>query len=212
LLLVACRAPVRPAEPIVPGVTIALYGGASPYAVVDERRWLALDGDELVLDHVAPDAELATLWISSPGVAIDRCTRPELVVPPPSANARTVVEPSPVVRCRVAGARGRRLVRVVYVTKSLAARTEHAIAIAEPERARVTTRFAVPTPRWNERGELVVFGDPSGASPRELARGDVPLDGSIAVLAAPARDVPAHLRRIYTGAVPSPGFDSSLDA
>ena len=113
-----------PTPPDALGVTIAVYGGASAYAVVDERRWLVLDGDALTLDHVDPDAELATLWIEvldDPRVAIDRCARPELAVTPRAgairqrrrARARRDLAGR---ACRVTGGRGRHLVRVAYIT------------------------------------------------------------------------------------------------
>src|SRR5580704_4967146 len=221
--IAGCMHAAHPTESASPGVTIMVYGGASAYAVVDERRWLVLDADELVLDHVLPGAELASLWVSvldDPRVVIDRCARPTLALPEPavdepiatptspSTKPSEVPEISPVVRCRVGGAHGRHLVRVVYVATDVDVHTEHVIAMTDPEHAHVTSRFAVATPRWNERGELVVF-DAATNQPRELARGPVTLDGSTAVIGTPPREVAAHLRRIYTGAVPSPGVEAT---
>ncbi len=256
IVIAACMHAAHPTEPMRPGIAIAVYGGASAYAVVDERRWLALDTGELSLDHITPGAELASLWVSAlddPHIVIDRCTRPTLALPestvdsqhvwrldvptaytggptvelapplatgpalrpstPPPIERAEVVEVSPAVRCRVVGAHGRHLVRVVYVTTGLDVHTEHAIAMTDPDHAHVTSRFAVATPRWNERAELVVFAaasaDPEHSQPRELARGQVTLDGSTAVIATPPREVAAHLRRIYSGAVPSPGVEAT---
>jgi len=54
----------------------------------------------------------------------------------------------------------------------------------------------------------VFDGVPGGERlPTELAHGAVALDGSIAILSAPPRDLAASLRRIYDGAVATPGVD-----
>jgi hypothetical protein len=221
LIAGACIHAAHPTEPPSPGLTIAVYGGASAYAVVDERRWLALDTGSLVLDHVMPGIDLASLSVTAlddPRVVIDRCTRPTLALPERDADARATAastasnpppaEISPVVQCRVAGAHGRHLVRAVYVTTGVDVHTEHAIAMTEPDHARVTSRFAVATPRWDERGELVVF-DAGSDQPHELARGQATLDGSVAVIGTPQREVAAHLRRVYNGATPSPGVEAT---
>ena len=216
-LAAGCVRAAHPAAPPAPGVAIAIYGGASPYAVVDDRRWLELapGATEIALDRVDPDAALASLLIEpldDSRLAIDRCTRAELVVPAPtpadagSGAAAAATRLAPIVRCHVAGARaGRHLVRILY-TSPLAYRAEHLIAVTDAEHASIASRFAVATPHWRERAELVLFDAAPGGehAPRELARGEVPLDGSIAVLGAPARVVPAHLRRIFDGAVPTP--------
>lgn len=113
------------------------------------------------------------------------------------------------VRCTVAGAPGRHLVRILYVSHSLGYRAQHDIAMTAADRARITTRYAVATPAWHEHAEVTVFdGMPGGERlPTELARGAVALDGSIAILVAPPRDLDATLRRIYDGAVATPGVD-----
>ena len=213
LALAGCLHAAHPAIAPVPGVTIAIYSGKAPYAIVDERRAAELDGAELMLDHVVPGAELASLWIAvldDRGIAIDRCVRPTLDVPRPGKRGPTT-ETSPVVRCSVHGGHGRHLVRVVYIAPGFDATTEHAIAMTEPDHASVTSRFVIATPAWGERGDVVVY-DGDGEEPRELARADVALDGASAVIAAPAHHVPAHLRRIYTGALPSPDLDATMDS
>jgi len=209
--LAGCLHVAHPAVAPAPGVTIALYDGADPYAIVDERRPLELDGDELLLDHVLPGAELATLWISvldDHDISIDGCVRPTLEV-----DARHHQLVSPMVRCRVHGGRGRHLVRVVYIAPGLDAAISHAIAMTDPDHAAIRSRFVIATPRWNEHAEVVVYAAGDAASePRELARADVALDGGSAVIALPVRQVAAHLRRIYTGALPSPEVDATTDS
>src|SRR5205823_1149301 len=77
------------------------------------------------------------------------------------------------------------------------------IDVRAVDRATVTTRFAVATPNWNVRADLVLYdGVPGGdRSPREVARGQATLDGATAVFVPPEREIPAQLRRIYDGAV-----------
>jgi hypothetical protein len=213
--MLGCHPAAHPTPPAALGVTISLYGGAAPYAVVEERRALVLDGNALTLDHVDPAADLATLWIEvldDPRVAIGQCARPELAGSDGSDDELVPVEISPVVRCRVTGGRGRHVVRVAYMTPALTARAEHAIAMTAPDRAQLVTQFAVATPRWGERGELRVFDQPpspSGGARHELARRDAVLDGSTAIIATSPRELVAHRRWIYTGAVPSPGVEPS---
>jgi hypothetical protein len=110
---------------------------------------------------------------------------------------------APAVRCEVAGPPGRYHVRILYVSSSLDYRAEHAVSVTAPDRATVISRFAIETPRWGQRAELVVFdGVPGGGRPpREIARGPVVLDGSIAILATQPRDVPAQLQRVYSNAI-----------
>ncbi len=109
----------------------------------------------------------------------------------------------PVIRCEVTATPGRYLVRLVYVTKTLGYRANHDIDVRDPARAKVTSRFAVSTPVWRQRAELVLYdGVPGGErTPREVARGQVELDGSTSVLAVPVREVASELRRVYEGAV-----------
>jgi hypothetical protein len=208
-LVIACHAD-HPVVSATPGVTIAIYGSA--YAIVDERRELRLDGDQLLLDHVELGAELASLWIEpldQSRIAIDHCARPSLPVPAGSgSDAIDYVVRAPVVQCRASG-RGMHLVRVHYVTAALAPRVEHAIELSgSDDRARIESRFAVTTPAWAERGTIVVLDRPPGdAAPRELVRRDVTLDGSVAIVTPPPREVAAHLRSIFTGALPSPAIE-----
>jgi hypothetical protein len=223
-VLAACGHPAAPGAQPTAGVTIAMYSGGSGYAVVDERRWVELSGDELELDHVdlgvTRGAALASLVIEpldDPHLAIDRCARVEVAsAAEPAGSAGSAAAPlvrsAPTIRCHVAGAQaGRRLVRILY-TSPLAYRAEHAIAVVDGDHASIASRFAIETPRWGERAELVLFDGEAGGerAPREVARGEVVLDGSTAVLAAPARVVPAHLRRIFDGAVPTPELGSDV--
>ncbi|HEX4449986.1 MAG TPA: hypothetical protein VH143_03895 [Kofleriaceae bacterium] len=208
--VVACGGATHPISPATPGVTIAIYGSA--YAIVDERRELHIDGDQLLLDHVELGADLASLWIEpldASRVAIDHCARPSLPVPAGSgSDAIDYVMRAPVVQCRASG-RGTHLVRVHYVTAALVPRVEHAIAFSgSDDRARIESRFAVTTPPWHERGTIVVLDhSPGDAAPRELVRREVTLDGSVAIVTPPPRDVAAHLRSIFTGALPSPAVE-----
>ena len=171
------------------GVTIAVY---DRFAVVDDRRSVdftgAAAGGSLAIDHVDPGASLASLVIES-DLKVSACRR-EMAV----AGS---------VRCDVTGTPGRHLVRLLYVSTALRYRAEHDIAVTTPGHAHVITRFAIDTPAWGGRAELVLFdGAPGGDRvPREVARGAAALDGTTAVLAAAPRDVPATLRRVFDGAV-----------
>lgn len=109
----------------------------------------------------------------------------------------------PVVKCDVSAKPGRYLVRILYVTKALGYRAQHDIDISDEKSARITSRFAIVTPVWQSRAELVLYdGVPGGErSPHEVARGEVTLDGSTSVLTVPTHDVPAQLQRVYEGAV-----------
>jgi len=109
----------------------------------------------------------------------------------------------PVVKCDVTAKPGRYLVRVLYVTKAIGYRAQHDIDVLSETSARVSSRFAIVTPVWQTRAELVLYdGAPGGErSPREVARGQVTLDGSTSVLGVPPQDVPSVLSRIYEGAV-----------
>jgi len=108
---------------------------------------------------------------------------------------------SPLVACTVAGAPGRYRVRVHYLAASTGFQTQHEIAMLAPERAAISTRLTVPTPAWGARGELVLYDGVPGAGdpPREIGRGAATLDGGTAVIAAPPREVPARLVRVYDG-------------
>jgi hypothetical protein len=126
---------------------------------------------------------------------------------PPSSpsRARATAEPasvtSPLVSCTVIGRPGRHLVRVHHVAASIAFRTGHEISLTAPDRATVSTRFAITTPAWGTRADVVLHDGAPGASapPRELGRGSITLDGGTAVIALPPRDVPARLVYVYDG-------------
>jgi hypothetical protein len=133
----------------------------------------------------------------------------EIVVSLPDLPVPATPVVSATVRCTVRAAPGRHLVRILYVSRSLGYRTQHDIAMTAPDRAHVATRYAFTTPAWHEHAEVTVLdGVPGGEKlPTELAHGAVALDGSIAILEAPPRELAASLRRIYDGAVASPGVD-----
>src|SRR3569623_2449772 len=121
--------------------------------------------------------------------------------------ARPVVAAT--VRCTVAAAPGRHLIRILYISHALGYRTQHDLAMTAADRAHLVTRYAFATPAWHAHADVTVLdGMPGGDKlPTALARGPVALDGSIAILAAPPRDIAASLRRIYDGAVSTPGVD-----
>jgi len=185
-----------------PGLSISIY---DTRAVVDDRRWVDVAGGELVLEHVDPGAQLESLIVEPDGAAvrIDACTRDEL----PRLDATRPPSFAAAVHCRVAGAPGRYLVRVAYVTAGLAYRAEHDLDVGAA--ATLRSRYAIATPAWNERADVTVLAGQPGAAepPRELARGTVVLDGSVAVLAAPPHEIHAQLRRIYDRAT----YDAESD-
>ena len=189
---------MRPVEsPPHEGISIAVY---DHYSVIDERRWIDSDGKTLELAHVDPGAALASLVIEADGVRVGRCTRahiPHVGKGPDQLDS--------IVRCAIDAAPGRHLVRVLYVSATLSYRAEHDVAVIAPDRARLASRFVLATPAWGERADVVLYdGVPGGTHPpREIARGQVALDGAFAVLGAPPRDVPAQLRRVYDGVLPS---------
>ncbi len=118
---------------------------------------------------------------------------------------------APALRCVVTGAPGRRLVRVLYVSTTLSYRGEHDIALTAGDHAHVTTRFAVRTPAFRPRdggavrADVTLFdGVPGGDHPpTEIGHDRITIDGSIAVLAPPARDAAVRMRRVYDGAISS---------
>lgn len=120
---------------------------------------------------------------------------------PAPDNTLTVI--SPVVRCSATGALGKQLVRVLYVSTQLAYRAQHDIKMATADRATIATRFAIATPAWSDRAEVILYEGLPGADkpPVLLARGSLALDGSTSVLGAPPRDVPARVRRVFDGAI-----------
>lgn len=211
------------------GVALAVYALAdhAPYGVIDDRRWVEVVGPSLVLDHVDPRAALPSLVIEPLGGAaleIGACARDRIPglasATPDGERAATAVrgegssgpgaasDPTtpvftPLLRCAVRGAPGRRLVRVLYVVPGLAYRASHDVVMTGPDGASVTSRFSLATPAWQQRAELTLYDGMPGTQqpPREIARGPAVLDGGIAVFAAPPRRVAAQLRWIYDGAV-----------
>jgi len=189
LALAACHLHARaPALPRLPpaGVSISIYDS---FAVIDDRSWVTVTGTSLALDHILPGAALASLTIES-DLHVAACRRE------PAATA------SGTVRCDVTGTPGRHLVRLLYMSSALHYRALHDITVTA-DRATVTSRFSIDTPAWGGRADLALFDGDPGADhvPREIARGIVALDGSIAELAPPPRGAPATLSRIYDGAV-----------
>jgi hypothetical protein len=184
VLLAACHAAHVEAPKLHAGTTIRVY---DTYAVIDDRREIDLRAGELVLDKIDPGASLASLMIES-DLVVGACHR-EL--------------PVGGVRCAVAGTPGHHLVRLVYVSSALHYRAEHELALTVPGHAHVVSRFAVDTPAWGGRAELILYdGAPGGDRvPREVARGVASLDGTTAVLAAAPLDVPATLTRVFDGAL-----------
>lgn len=116
-------------------------------------------------------------------------------------NSLTVI--SSVVRCSASGPSGKQLVRVLYVSSQLGYRAQHDIKMVTSDRAIVSTRFAIGTPAWSGRADVRLYEGLPGADkpPVELARGTLTLDGSIAVLGAPPREVVARTRRVFDGAI-----------
>ncbi len=133
----------------------------------------------------------------------------------PRVGAQAAVTPpmvaatAPIVRCTIEGAPGKRLVRILYVSRSLAYTAQHDLAMTEADRAELASRFTFVTPNWRDRAEVTVFdGSPGGEHPvTELAHGAVALDGSTAILAPKPRTVAARLLRIYDGAIATPEAD-----
>jgi hypothetical protein len=187
-VVAACHPHAPLPAPLPEGVTIAVY---ERFSVVDDRRDVTVDGDTLALEHVDPGAALASLSIES-DLTVGACRR------------EVANKAAGTVHCEVVSPRapGRHRVRLVYVSTALRYRAEHDVTVAA-DRAHAVTRFAVETPAWGERAELVLFdGAPGGDHPpREVARGVATLDGTTAILATAERDVPATLRRVYDGAV-----------
>src|SRR4051812_35539079 len=120
---------------------------------------------------------------------------------PAPDNTMTIV--SPVVRCTVTGGDGSHLVRVLYVSSSLAYKAQHVVTMTAADRATIATRFTIAAPAWGGRADVVLYeGLPGGDKPAvELARGSLALDGSTALLGAPPREVTAHVRRVFDGAI-----------
>jgi hypothetical protein len=132
-----------------------------------------------------------------------RLHTPPLLDPPKAEHPTGEDRFVPVVKCDVTAKPGRYLVRILYVTKALAYRAQHDIEVTSDKHANVTSRFAITTPVWQTRAELVFYdGVPGGErAPREVARGQVSLDGSTSVLNVPTQQVASQLLRVYEGAV-----------
>lgn len=130
-----------------------------------------------------------------------RYRRPEVAPPRAPEPVKAKETFAPIVQCDVAGAAGRHLVRIVYISTTMSYRVQHDIELTDPDRARIASRFAVVTPPWRERADLTLFdGVPGGVEPpRELARGPVTLDGGTSVLVLPERELPAQLRHVFAG-------------
>ena len=210
--IAACGHPAQrhAAAPIAAGMQIALYddGSGKSYAAVDDRRWIDVSGDHVILplDPRAVFASLAIETLAGGDLRIEECTREAL---PQPASADTADETPlivtqfvPAVECRTHGAPGRYLVRMFYVTPRLAYRAQHEV-ILDGERANVSSRFTIDTPRWGGRAEVVLFDGVPGADepPREVVRGEIALDGSSTTLSLPPQHVTPTLRRIYDGAI-----------
>lgn len=211
----AARPPAAPSATPAAGIAIALYQqGEDSFAVVDDRRLLDVRDGAVVIDRLDPGVALPTLVIEPLGgapLAIGACTRGAVL---PSERdrdrgglvERDAEEPAPAtgastVRCTVRGSVGPHLVRVLYVSRTLGYRAEHAITMTRADLARVTTRYAIATPSWGGRADVTLYdGAPGGErAPVAVSRGSIVLDGTTATLTAPARDVRARLRRIYDG-------------
>jgi hypothetical protein len=218
-LVPACarRATALPVQAVHDGISIAVYAspagaaddpGGVGYALIDDRRWIDVDGDAIVLDRIAPEVALESLVIeplAGGSLVIGACLRAWVGRDPaddgaPAADHGPVL--APMLRCAVHARRGRYLVRVLYVSHALGYRAQHDVAMTAPDRATVVSRFAIATPPWHTRGNVAVWSGLPGTEhpPRELARGAVMLDGSTAVIAVPPRVISAELRWVYEGA------------
>lgn len=126
-----------------------------------------------------------------------RTRRPAPAVREPAVVDRYV----PIVQCDVAGKPGKYLVRIVYVSTQLSYRVHNEIAITDPSKAWIESRFALVTPPWRGTADVTLFdGVPGGIEPpSEIVRGNVTLDGGTSVLLIPGREHPAQLRRVFEG-------------
>ncbi len=124
---------------------------------------------------------------------------------PEPAPDGTITVVSPVVRCTIpnGGTPAKQLIRVLYVSTSLAYHAQHDITMTFGDRATIATRFAIATPSWGGRADVTLFeGLPGGDKPTvELARGSLTLDGTTTVLGAPPRETRASVRRVFDGAI-----------
>lgn len=197
--LAACRSqPPRSIDtrPTEPGLSIALYASKdASYGIVDDRRWIEVAGPRVQLANIDARADLASLVIepASSALRIGTCVR---------ARAGDAAD-APIVTCDVDATPGRYLVRVLYTTTALGYLARHEIDARDLTRVRVASRFSVATPAWKQNAELVLYDGTAGdeRAPREIARRRVALDGSVAVLTAPVREVAGRIRHVYEGAV-----------
>ncbi|MEO8844189.1 MAG: hypothetical protein ABI591_18500 [Kofleriaceae bacterium] len=140
-LLAACTAhhPTGPHPPAVAGISISLYSLGTPessYGVVDDRRWVELAGNQLVLEHIEPGASLASLVIeplSGGTLAIERCVREALPEPPPKPAAPIVAQPPPAVVVPVPVSDQQSLAREIMLRRLRAEQIKKQIAKPEPE-------------------------------------------------------------------------------
>lgn len=202
LAVPGCPRPApAPVAALADGVAIALYGhlGGDSYGVVDDRRWVEVTGDSVVLDRVDPGAALPSLVIEPlAGGALDvgACLRDR-------AEAAAL-------RCAVHARPGRYLIRLLYVSPKLFYRSQHAAIVTSPGSAALSSRFSIVTPAWRIRADVTLYDAVPGGerAPREVARGRIALDGGTATIDIAAHPVPARLRRIYDGALrPADGPD-----
>lgn len=184
----AChRAPAVPVAAVHDGIAIALYARSSGdgYGVVDDRRWVAVSGDTLVLDRVDPGAALPSLVIeplAGGPLDVGACLR-HRIAPPPAAGgsaagggsradpAQASERVAPVLRCTVRARPGRYLVRLLYVSPGLGYRAQHDVALTAPGRATVVSRFAIVTPAWRTRADVALFDGAPGGAPRAAPAG-----------------------------------------
>lgn len=211
------------------GISIALYQlGDQSYAVVDDRRWVDVSGGTLVLDHLDPGATLPTLVLeplANSALAVGACSREIAEMPLGDDKKKPVLDPDAIeeevaehpemplkslqqrvvatssVRCAVTGPPGKHLVRVLYVSTTLSYRAQHDIAMTAAAHVTLTTRYAITTPAWGGKADVTLFDGMPGReqAPIEIARGQVVLDGTTAILAVPSRAIDARLRRVYSG-------------
>jgi len=188
----ACGRPAGPIAAVADGVAIALYArpGSDGYGVVDDRRWVDIAGDHLVVDRIDPGAELPSLVIeplAGGALEVGACRRDRLAA---------------VLHCAVRAQPGRHLIRVLYVSTALRYRTRHDIAMTAADRATIASRFAIAVPAWGARADVTLYDGAPGSEPppREIAHATIALDGGTAVVAIAPRSLGARLRRIYDGA------------
>ena len=228
-LAAACTAHTTPKNAKAPeaGVTISMYAkDGAGFSVVDDRRWVDITGPSVMLANIDPGADLASLEIEpiSKALRVSSCTRERLPdytlsvedMTPERLRALSLprrtalpVRYAPLVKCLVGAAPGRYLVRILYVSKTLGYRAQHDISLTEPTRATIASRFAIDTPPWRTRADVVLFDGVPGSvnTPTEITRSSIDLDGTTAIIAVPERATTATLHRIYDGALIS-GEDS----